>query len=491
MVFSSVTFVLVFLPIVLITYLLLYLHLHTPKHTMLWCNSFLLIASLLFYAWGEPKFVLWLVLSMLFNFHIALLIAPTNSRAMRKFGLSAGLILNLLLLGYFKYLTFFMKSGFVLLEIFFGPSVNSSQLKSIALPLGISFYTFQAMSYLIDVYRDEVPVSRNIINFGCYLTMFPQLVAGPIVRYISIQQELEHRKISPQRISNGIGRFIIGLSKKLLIADTLGRVSEQAFAIPTDHLSPLAAWAGVICYTLQIYYDFSGYSDMAIGLGHIFGFTFPENFNYPYISKSIKEFWRRWHITLSSWFKDYLYIPLGGNRHGLSRTVINLLIVFTLCGLWHGSNWVFITWGLYHGCFLVLERFFPKFPSILPLFLQHLYTILVVALGWIFFKATSLTHAKEYFYALISGNPPGIQANHVWLQLFSTDVYIALLIGMVGCMPIIPYFKQKWEHLLINQKNSIAISLEGLRFLMLFILFFICLMPLFGSTYNPFIYFRF
>lgn len=491
MVFSSVTFVLVFLPIVLLSYLFLYLHFHTPKHSMIWCNTFLLIASIVFYAWGEPKYVLWLILSMVFNFHIALLLSPTHTIQIRKFGLFLGITLNLVLLGYFKYLNFFLESGFTLLEIFLPPSLNESPLKAIALPLGISFYTFQGMSYLIDIYRGDVPVSRNIITFGCYLTMFPQLVAGPIVRYASIEEELIHRNLSSPRITYGISRFIIGLAKKILIADTVGRVAEQAFMIPADHLSPLAAWAGVICYTLQIYYDFSGYSDMAIGLGHIFGFTFPENFNYPYISKSIKEFWRRWHITLSTWFRDYLYIPLGGNKHGLSRTIINLLVVFTLCGLWHGSNWVFIIWGLYHGCFLVLERFFPNFPGCLPSFLQHIYTILVFSLGWIFFKATSLTHALDYFHALIAGNPPGIQANYVWLHLFSFDVYLALVFGIVGSIPIFPYLKRSWDTFLSQQTPAIAIPAESFRLLSLLVLFFVCLMPLFGATYNAFIYFRF
>lgn len=491
MVFSSVTFVLVFLPIVLLGYLVLFAHLHKPKYSMVWCNAFLLMASLIFYAWGEPKAILWLIISMLFNFHIALLLGPNNKKSLRIFGIYLGMILNLSLLGYFKYMNFFVENSFTLLEIFLGPSFNSAQLKSIALPLGISFYTFQGMSYLIDVYRGEVPPSHNVITFGCYLTMFPQLVAGPIVRYITIAQELEDRKLSSERISNGIGRFIMGLAKKLLIADTLGRVAEQAFIIPVDHLSPLAAWAGVICYSLQIYYDFSAYSDMAIGLGHIFGFTFPENFNYPYISKSIKEFWRRWHITLSTWFRDYLYIPLGGNQHGLFRTIINLLLVFTLCGLWHGSNWVFIVWGLYHGSFLVLERFFPKFPGILPRFMQHLYTLGVVSLGWVFFKANSLYHAKQYFYALVSGRPPGVQANHVWMQLFSTDVYIALVIGIVGSMPVIPFLKRHWYAFISRQNLCIAIPAESLRFVSLLALFFLCLMPLFGATYNAFIYFRF
>ncbi|KAF1077547.1 Peptidoglycan O-acetyltransferase [Halodesulfovibrio sp. MK-HDV] len=265
------------------------------------------------------------------------------------------------------------------------PNTLESSEVNISLPLGVSFYVFQAASYLIDVYRKEVAPSRNIINFGCYLTMFPQLVAGPIVRYSQIADELITRHISLDNCAYGISRFIIGLAKKILIADTLGRVADAAFTVPNGALSAEGAWIGLICYAFQIYFDFSGYSDMAIGIGRMLGFTFPENFNYPYSADSIQNFWKRWHMSLSTWFQDYLYIPLGGNRKGTLRTYLNLIVVFLLCGFWHGANWTFMAWGGYYGVFLVLERAFPSFYKRIPKLLKHIYVIVIVFGGWVLF----------------------------------------------------------------------------------------------------------
>ena len=400
--------------------------------------------------------------------------------------------MNLALLGYFKYMNFFVENGAVsLLNRGLPASLNVSFVAAIMLPLGISFYTFQGMSYLIDVYRGHVRPTRNVINFGCYLTMFPQLVAGPIVRYASIAKELENRILTATSVAGGLQRFIIGLAKKVLIGDTLGRVADAAFALPGEALSPLAAWAGIVCYTLQIYYDFSGYSDMAIGMGSMLGFSFPENFNYPYIAKSIQDFWRRWHMTLSTWFRDYLYIPLGGNRHGTVRTACNLWIVFALCGFWHGANWVFLLWGLYHGGFLVLERMFPRMPSAMPRWGQHLYTIGVFMGGWVLFRARDVAHAATYFKGLFGMGQLGVETNRVWVELFAYDVYLALFFGVIGATPFMPALRRRWEAWLENTSSGMFFLGESVRLAAVLTLFVICLMPLFGATYNAFIYYRF
>ncbi|AOY57509.1 MBOAT family O-acyltransferase [Desulfococcus multivorans] len=516
MVFSSVTFILVFLPLVLLGYLLIYSLLHKPRHSLIWCNTFLFAASILFYAWGEPRFVLILLASTLINYGFGLVLPPEYLPAKRRLILSVGIeenaklihrwkivslrremllaigiTLNLGILCYFKYINFIMDNVLSLLNALLPQFFAGKTFSQVALPLGISFYTFQGISYLMDVYRGETRPARSLINFGCYLTMFPQLVAGPIVRYTAIANELKNRILAIDTFTSGAGRFILGLAKKILIADTLGRVADAAFSIPVQELSPLAAWAGAVCYTLQIYYDFSGYSDMAIGLGHMFGFTFPENFNYPYISRSIKEFWRRWHMTLSGWFKDYLYLPLGGNRYGVARTLFNLLAVFILCGFWHGAAWGFIIWGVYHGGFLVLERLFPTFPAMLPQFVQHAYTLFVVMIGWIIFRADTFTHARYYIKALFGTYDMGVQANLVWMQLFTGDVYLALVFGVLFSAPVIPACRDAWLKTLQRIPPIRACVGESLRLIALLILFAVCLMPLFGSTYNAFIYFRF
>ncbi len=496
MVFSSVTFVLVFLPIVLIMYLLTYLHVHTRKLGLMVCNSLLLIFSLLFYAWGEPKYVLILLVSIFINFHMAFLVSPhsrlVSSRSLRHACMALNVILNLGILGYFKYAMFFAENGFIAsLNAILPHSLHIDIVQHIALPLGISFYTFQGMSYVIDVYRGECKPSRSIINFACYLSMFPQLVAGPVVRYVTIASQLVERTLNAQIFSEGVQRFVLGLAKKMLIADTVGRVADAAFSIPTQELPALAAWAGILCYSLQIYYDFSGYSDMAVGLGKMFGFTFPENFNYPYAARSIKDFWRRWHMTLSSWFKDYLYIPLGGNRCGTVRVILNLFIVFALCGFWHGAGWVFLLWGLYHGCFLVFERLFPRAIASLPPLLQHGYTILTFMIGWVLFRATTLEHAVAYMKSLLGMHEMGIQANRVWLELFAGDVYLALIEGMIFSFPVLPALRKAFDSRLNTLSPVYQVCMRSLVLSGVLGLFGLCLMPLFGATYNAFIYFRF
>lgn len=336
MLFSSPVFLFLFLPFTLFIYYLL------PSRFK---NLFLLLVSLFFYTWGEKELVALIIISTLVDYSCGLIIK--NGR--RKTGLALSIIFNVGLLAYFKYSDFVCTNIVDLLGLFSVSVDNAYAFSNIALPLGISFYTFQTMSYTIDVYRGEVEANSNIIDFATYVTLFPQLIAGPIVRYKSIKDQLSSRKVTTSLMSEGIERFVIGLTKKMLIANNCALLADNIFNLHGDDLSAGLAWLGVIAYSFQIYFDFSGYSDMAIGLGKLFGFNFPENFNYPYTARSIREFWKRWHMTLSSWFRDYLYIPLGGNQHGPTRTYINLFIVFLITGLWHGANWTFIIWGLFHG----------------------------------------------------------------------------------------------------------------------------------------------
>jgi alginate O-acetyltransferase complex protein AlgI len=361
----------------------------------------------------------------------------------------------------------------------------------IALPLGISFYTFQAMSYLIDVQRKKVAASSSFIDFACYLHMFPQLVAGPIVRYSQVAEELKQRNLNIDRFINGSARFTIGLAKKMLIADTLGKVADAAFSVSFGELSAFGAWAGIICYTFQIYFDFSGYSDMAIGMGMMLGFSFPENFNYPYIANSIKNFWQRWHISLSTWFRDYLYIPLGGNRKSNYRTYLNLFIVFLLCGFWHGANWTFMAWGAYYGLFLVFERKFPSFIDKLPSAVRHVYVVIVVIFGWVLFRSDSFAHALYYIKSMFGAFEGGIQMNRVWMVWYGHDVKIALFMGFLFSFPLVPLCRNAVERISSNAHAGISLTIDFMRYTYLLALLLICMMPLFGATYNAFIYFRF
>jgi alginate O-acetyltransferase complex protein AlgI len=470
MVFSSPTFLLMFLPLVLLLYFLV------PKNFK---NLILSIASLYFYAFGEKFLVILIFLSTLINYYAALLIEKRND----KRGLILAIVFNFASLFFFKYINFTFDNFNNLLNLF---NVNSSFLRDfpkIALPIGISFYTFQTMSYVVDVHRKDVKASKNFINFLAYVTMFPQLVAGPIVRYIDIEKQLRERTHSVDKFNLGLERFILGLSKKMIIANTFALIADKIFANNATDLSTSLAWIGIISYSFQIYYDFSGYSDMAIGLGKMFGFDFLENFNYPYISNSIKEFWRRWHISLSTWFRDYLYIPLGGNRNGKYGTYKNLFIVFFITGLWHGASWNFIVWGLFHGVFLIIERLgFEKILLKLWKPFQHIYTLVIVIIGWVFFRSENLTYALAYLNKMFipsKGNPE--ICNPIYYFNINNEFYIALLIAVLFSMPIFirldNLFKTK--------------TLVYARPLFMFTLLFFCVIYVAASAYNPFIYFKF
>jgi alginate O-acetyltransferase complex protein AlgI len=379
-------------------------------------------------------------------------------------------------------------------------SVKNLRVPNLHLPLGISFFTFHAISYIVDVYRREVKPMTRFDSFSLYVTLFPQLVAGPIIRYKTIcdQFALEGptaRKHTWEDFAYGVRRFIIGLGKKMLIADVLAITASGVFATPNAHITPEAAWLGILCYTFQIYFDFSGYSDMAIGLAHMVGFKFPENFNYPYISKSVTEFWRRWHMSLSTWFRDYLYIPLGGNRVSEARTYMNLLIVFFLCGLWHGATWNFIVWGLYFGAFLVIERL--GFGKILTKFgpLQHIYLLVVVMIGWVFFRAPDLTYAFKYISHMF-GRYPNMEKPYVGIDLFlNKQLYVALVLGVIGSIPWLPFFEKRWmgwsEKHSDAASNAGALAVRSLELAALAVVFLLSVGFSATGTYSPFIYFRF
>lgn len=470
MVFSGPTFLLMFLPLVLLLYFIL------PKKFR---NLILTIASLYFYAFGENFLVILIILSSLINYYAALLI----EKSQRKKGLLLAILFNFLSLGLFKYFNFAFENFNILLKYFNLESETIKNLPSIALPIGISFYTFQTMSYVVDVYRNEVKASKNFINFLAYVTMFPQLVAGPIVRYIDIEKQLRSRDINLTKFTIGLERFIVGLSKKMLIANTFALVADNIFKNNPLEFSSQIAWLGIIAYSLQIYFDFSGYSDMAIGLGKMFGFDFLENFNYPYISTSIKDFWRRWHISLSTWFRDYVYIPLGGNKNGRLNTYRNLIIVFFVTGLWHGASWNFIFWGLFHGTFLIIERFgFDKILYKLWKPFQHIYALLIVIIGWVFFRSENLNYAFLYLKNMFSFNKGSFQINS-YIEFFNinNEFYFTLFIALLLSTPV--YLK-------------IDTLLKTRRFIYLRPLFFIFLLFLSityvaASAYNPFIYFKF
>ena len=492
MVFSSITFVLFFLPVTLILYL--FTALVSPERWRFrMLNIVLLIASMFFYAWGEPSYVILLMLSMLFNYFFATAIEVNKGERNGTFWLFLSVGVNLCFLIYFKYMNLLLTTKL------FGTIVNDlpEALRPapnfhIALPLGISFYTFQAISYLVDVYRGTAKVSKSLIDFGCYLTMFPQLVAGPIVRYESIAKELVKRTLSAENFAEGFRRFVFGLAKKMLLADYFGRIADAAFSVPNGEVSMPVAWAGMLFYTLQIYFDFSGYSDMAIGLGRMFGFTFPENFNYPYISKSIREFWRRWHMTLGGWFRDYLYIPLGGNRTGKFRTCLNLFIVFALCGFWHGADWMFMFWGIYYGVFLIAERVTGNFPDKLPSWAAHLYALAVVMIGWLMFRSENLEQFTSFLYGLIWYGDHGFgyitpQTFKVFILFFTPGTYLTLALGLLLATPVYPWLRDRIGNVLRNHETARS----SLAYAWTAVLLLVCYMPLYGATYNAFIYFRF
>ena len=468
MVFSSLIFLFVFLPITLLIYYI------SPRPIR---NLVLFIVSLIFYAWGEPIYILIMLFSTFFDYFNGLFMDKyRDNKKITNLVLINSLVVNLGILCFFKYYGFIITN----INIFF--SLNLKIL-DLPLPLGISFYTFQTLSYTIDVYLDKVPVQKNIISFGTYVTMFPQLVAGPIVRYSDVAWEIDNRKESLGLFGEGAELFVIGLSKKVLLANSIGALWKSVKAIPIENVSILSAWLGIIAFTFQIYFDFSGYSDMAIGLGKMFGFNFMKNFDYPYISKSVTEFWRRWHISLGTWFKEYVYIPLGGNRLGRLKQYRNLFIVWFLTGLWHGANWNFILWGLYYFVFLVIEKtYLNKWLKDKPKFISHIYTLLVVIIGWVFFEFENISEGMKFIQTMF-----GIGGNPVYDGTALYYLYTNWILFVVLAICSTPLLKKRVHKLKedINTKESIVYSLIILSLL------FLCTAYLVNESYNPFLYFRF
>lgn len=466
MVFSSLVFLCVFFPVVFLLYTIL------PWKGVK--NGILIAASLLFYAYGEPVYVFLMLGSTLLNYFFGRLVGNKRARC-RKGKLFFSVAVNLLLLGVFKYAGMAVETWNQLTGM-------GIPVPAITLPIGISFFTFQAMSYVIDVYRGQVKAQKSYWKILLYVSFFPQLIAGPIVKYRDIALEIDQRKQSLTDISEGFRRFCLGLSKKVLISNTVAVAADTVFQMPMGRVNVVSAWIGAIAYLLQIYYDFSGYSDMAIGMGKMFGFHFRENFHYPYSAGSIQEFWRRWHMSLSGWFKDYLYIPLGGNRKGKVRTNINKMIVFFCTGLWHGASWTFVIWGLYHGAFLMLESILPKKWKA-PAFLRHLYTLLVVTVGFVFFRADTIGQGWRLVKAMFTGftfTPVMVTS---FLQMLNPLFLTMVVLGCAGAMPV-----KEWVE---KRGGWLKGMLEGFSYPVSLALLILSILSLSGGTYNPFIYFRF
>jgi len=491
MVFSSPGFLFLFLPIFLILYFLVGKRLQNP---------FLVVASLIFYAWGEPKYVFVLITSIILNHIFGNYVSDElrNGRAKRaKLLLGLAVALNLALLFGFKYVNFFAASLSSGLNLVGWKSIYITS-SPVSFPIGISFFTFSAISYIVDIYRKEAVFDRNPINTALYISLFPKLLAGPIVQYRHIANQIAERSITMDKFADGVKRFIIGLGKKVLIANTLGMVADQIFSLPGGELTVGVSWLGIVCYTLQIYFDFSGYSDMAIGIGRIAGFDFMENFNYPYISRSIREFWRRWHISLSTWLRDYLYIPLGGNRGKPVRVYFNILIVFFVCGLWHGAAWTFVAWGVWHGVFVLLEH--TKFGQLISRTwspVRLLYALLVVMIGWVVFRSSDFSYAIAYLEAMFGfGKVSGPYYSP--LMYLNRLVVVALIVGLVGSLPLLPALgrlKDTWYKAL-EARRRIASGLADFSYsfvtlIFLGTIFSISVISMMGALNNPFIYFRF
>ena len=471
MVFSSIPFLFFFLPFFLILYYIV------PFKVK---NYILMVFSLLFYAWGEPVYILLLLFSSIVDYCNGKWIEKNKDNAKKKkFFLLLSIVINIGLLGFFKYIDFFIGNINQLFHL-------SIPLLNLGLPIGISFFTFQTMSYSIDVYRGEVKAEHNFFYFMTYVSMFPQLIAGPIVRYETVSQELYQRKVNQTNFSNGLIRFIQGLFKKVLLANNIGLLFSILSGMPIHEISVLTGWLAVIAFTFQIYFDFSGYSDMAIGMGLMLGFHYLENFNYPYIAKNITEFWRRWHISLSSWFRDYIYIPLGGSRTSKIKHIRNLLIVWTLTGFWHGSSWNFLLWGLYYGILIVLEKFvLQKHLQKLPSLLQHIYTIFFVLIGWLLFAFTDFNQLISYFKILFGFSSQG-WIDHTFLYYFG-NYFLILILCTIFSTPIYPKIIKKIENTSYPRK---AIFFFTILFIYI-ILLVITTAYLVSNTYNPFLYFRF
>ena len=435
-------------------------------------NFLLVVASLVFYAYGEPIYVILLVASSAGNYILARLTGECPK--IRKLTMTLAVVINLGLLVIFKY------SGF-LVDTFNSVTGAGIPVPQVRMPIGISFFTFQALSYVIDVYRGDASVQKNFGKVLLYISFFPQLIAGPIVKYHDVEAEINNRKQTPEEIGKGIRRFMAGLSKKVLIANTMGLVADNLFGAAATGITGPGAWLGAVSYMLQIYFDFSGYSDMALGLGMMFGFHFHENFDYPYISASIREFWRRWHMSLSGWFKEYLYIPLGGNRRGKFRTVVNKMIVFVCTGIWHGASFNFLFWGIYHGFFLMLEEYIPfigKKGGKLKSFFQHVYALLVVCVGFVFFRADTMKQGCFWIREMFTDFGWKASAMSLTLQQLTPVYLVTLAAALVAAVPVNSMLKKyKWY-----EGFTYVLSLAG---------FALCVLSLAGGTYNPFIYFRF
>lgn len=468
MVFSSAVFLFAFLPVVFI--------LHTVIRNTTARNVLLIAASLIFYAWGEPVYVVLLLASILINYLLGRFVWG------RKPVLVAAVIVNLAFLIVFKY------AGFIVQSINAIPFISLKEPK-ISMPIGISFYTFQAMSYVIDTYRDERKRPGSFLDVMLYVCLFPQLVAGPIVKYNSVREQLQDRQVSAEGTASGIQRFIVGLSKKMLIANVMAVSVDRMFALDMAQLDMASAWVGAVCYMLQIYFDFSGYSDMAVGMGKMFGFTFPENFDYPYTACSIRQFWKKWHISLTSWFREYLYFPLGGNRKGRARTLFNRFFVFLCTGIWHGADWTFVVWGIYHGVLTMLETVLVKDKkdknagkaadsarSVIRV-LGHIYTLLAVMIGFVIFRADSMRQAVHFIASMFSFGATAV-GTMTAVSVMSPLFIITLIIAAVACTPV----------LRMLPKNAVT---RLLGMVLTIILYMLCIMEIAAGSYNPFIYFRF
>lgn len=484
MVFSSPIFLFLFLPVVMTAYLVL------PGLRLK--NFWLLLASLVFYSWGEPLFIFLLLVSTMMNYYLGLWVDSSGDPARRKFAVGLAVALNIGLLAFFKYANFAVHS--------FNAIIGCVRLRPVSfphitLPIGISFFTFHALSYVIDIYRRKSRAAKNPCDTALYIFLFPQLIAGPILRWSDIAPQLIHRVLTREGFADGVRRFVMGFAKKMIVANVVAVPADKIFALPANELTQPLAWFAALCYTLQIYFDFSGYSDMAIGLGKMFGFKFLENFNYPYVSLSIREFWRRWHMSLSGWFRDYLYIPMGGNHVSTGRNYFNLVTVFFLCGLWHGASWTFVIWGLYHGIFLVIERTrFGTFLDSLWRPLRHGYALLVVVCGWVLFRADTFSQAAEFFKFMF-GLGGAAQIGQPLARYVNDEVLWSIALGVIFSGPTWPFLKGLFSRVpqFVPDMVRPAIYIFGFaaETFLLVALLLISAAWLAGGTYNPFIYYRF
>lgn len=470
MVFSSLLFLFRYLPMVLLLYYFV------PKKFR---NAILFAMSLLFYAWGEPVYIVLMLFSTVVDYTNGRFVdyfLRKNERNKARIFVILAVVINLSLLGFFKYTDF-------VIDIINRVSGGTITPLALALPIGISFYTFQTMSYTIDIYRGQAKVQKNIIAFGTYVTLFPQLIAGPIVQYNQVDEQLMNRRENVEQFAYGVKRFVLGLGKKVLLANNIGLLWDNITAMQIQNVPVATAWLGIIAFAFQIYFDFSGYSDMAIGLGHMFGFRFLENFNYPYISKSITEFWRRWHISLSSWFRDYVYIPLGGSRHGLAKQIRNIFIVWLLTGIWHGASMNFLFWGLYFGVLLMIEKIFLlRYLEKAPVWISRVYAMFFVLLGWVIFAFDNLSAGKSYLAALFGGFGNAFANGDTVYLLYNNAVLLMILI-LASTGAVTKYFKKKME--------SVTLTTTVISNVYYLIILILSVAYLVDASYNPFLYFRF